>query len=186
MIKGFFFDLDGTLVDTHQANFQAYKRALTEFGVEIDFADFQKTIGFQAQTFLPWLAPDLSSDDYHQIAKHKAEHYKDLMHLTKLNEGLVNFMALMAGEHQLVLVTTAKQANAIAVLKHHKLTKYFDHVITAEDVTESKPAPEAYLLALQKTGLQSAEVVAFEDSKAGLQSAEAAGIAAVLIKEFTP
>ena len=185
MIKGFFFDLDGTLVDTHQANYQAYKKALADFDVLIDFEDFKATIGYQAQNFLPRLAPNLSGDDYQAIARNKAEYYKELMHLTELNEGLVRFLELMSADHMLALVTTAKPANAQAVLEHHGLTHYFQHVITSADVAESKPSPEAYILALKKTGLEPNEVIAFEDSPAGQQSAEAAGISVVLINEFT-
>ncbi len=185
MIKGFFFDLDGTLVDTHQANFEAYKRAIFEVsGNEISFEDFKKGIGHVAKTFLPWFAPGLEDADYKRIISLKAEYYKDLMHLTELNAGLIGLIDTVKDDALIVLVTSAKRKNAEAVLTHHSLTKYFDYIIAAEDVERSKPAPHAYELALQKTGLQPHETIAFEDSEAGKQAAEAAGIAVVMIKSF--
>lgn len=184
MIKGFFFDLDGTLVGTHQANYQAYKKALDEFGVEIEYGEFEKTIGQQAQVFLPELAPKLNKDNYRDIAVQKAEYYKDFLHLSKLNTKLVQFLDMVAVHDQTVLVTTAKRANAEAVLRHHRLTDYFDHIVANEDVSESKPSPEAYNLALTKTGLHSSEAIAFEDSKVGREAAEAAGLSVIMVKEF--
>lgn len=184
MIRGFFFDLDGTLVDTHRANFEAYRRAIQEVsGAEITFEDFKRSIGHVAKTFLPWFAPGLKPEAYEKISQLKAAYYKDLMHLTELNSKLVGFMDTVR-DAQLVLVTTAKRQNAEAVLAHHELSGYFDIIITGEDVQHSKPDPEAYLLALQKTGLQLTEVIAFEDSDSGRQAAEAAGIPVVMIGSF--
>lgn len=183
MIKGFFFDLDGTLVDTHMANYEAYHRALLDVGVDVSLEEFKKYIGHQAQVFLPKLAPGLTKEDYVAIGERKSRYYADLMHVTTLNTHLVGFMDLIKGS-KLVLVTTAKRKNAEAVLAHHNLRPYFDYIITAEDVEKSKPSPDAYLLALDKTELIAAEALAFEDSDVGRQAADAAGIATVMINQF--
>lgn len=184
MIRGFFFDLDGTLVDTHQANYEAYKKALFAIGVSITFKDFKKTIGRQARDFLPELAPSISEDEKHEVARLKAAYYKELMHLSRCNEQLVTFIDAMTAHHTIALVTTAKKQNALAVLSHHKLIDKFDIIITAEDVNHSKPDPEAYLLALKLSGLESHEALAFEDSQPGIDAASAANIALVHIKDF--
>jgi HAD superfamily hydrolase (TIGR01509 family) len=185
MIKGFFFDLDGTLVDTHMANFEAYRRAIQDVAAtEIAFDAFKKSIGQVAKTFLPQLVPGLQEIDYERIAALKADYYRDQMHMTQLNEGLVAFMELVKDAH-LVLVTTAKRRNAEAVLRHHNLERFFSVIITSEDVEHAKPNPEAYQLALRKTGLTAAEAVAFEDSEVGHVAAESAGLSVVMINTFT-
>lgn len=184
MIRGFLFDMDGTLVDTHQPNFEAYRRALEDFGVSISYDDFKKTIGHQAQTFLPWLAPGLTEVDYLEIAERKAQYYQELVHLTTKNVRLVKFLDGIREENKTALVTTAKRRNALAVLRHHELLDKFDLIITAEDVAQSKPAPDAYRLALTRLGLTAKEAIAFEDSPAGAEAAEAAGIAVVPIGDF--
>lgn len=184
MIRGFFFDLDGTLVDTHQANYEAYKKALSDIGVSITFDDFKRTIGKQARDFLPELAPNISEAQMEHVAHHKAHYYKELMHLSRCNEQLVSFIDAMTAHHTVALVTTAKKQNALAVLAHHKLTEKFDIIITADDVEHSKPAPDGYLLALELSGLSSNEVVAFEDSQSGIDAASAAKISVVHIKDF--
>jgi beta-phosphoglucomutase len=184
MIKGFFFDLDGTIVDTHQANFEAYRRSLEDFGVQLEFEQFKKSLGHQAQVFLRWFAPGLSDEDYLHIAETKARYYKDFVHLSVLNRQLIKFIDDLAEDHTIGLVTTAKRQNAEAVLSHHKLDTLFDIIITAEDVRRSKPSPEAYLLALKIADLESSEALAFEDSEPGMAAAEAAGISVVHIRKF--
>lgn len=185
MIRGFFFDLDGTLVDTHEANYEAYRHALSDFGINLSREQFMTSIGHQAKTFLPWFAPSLSGDDYEHIANLKIKYYKQNMHLTALNVKLVRFLESMKPEHTIVLVTTAKCVSALSVLRHHGIDKYFDLVITAEDVRTSKPSPECYYLALEKTGLDKHEALVFEDSEPGVAAAEAAGIAVVMISRFS-
>jgi len=184
MIRGFFFDLDGTLVDTHYSNFEAYRHALADFGVDLTFDRFKTSIGHQAKVFLPWFAPDLSDGDYEEIAVKKKQYYKEAAHLSVLNKQLVQFIAAIKPDHVVALVTTAKRENAQTILDHHKIGDLFDVIVAAEDVSASKPSPEAYLLALQKTGLSPKEVVTFEDSQPGIDSATSAGIAVIQVKDF--
>lgn len=184
MIQGFLFDLDGTLVDTHKANFEAYKKAIGDFGVAVTWDQFRATIGQTASQFLPQLAPELSDDQYDEIKKHKAEYYKELMHMTEANKPLIEFMKTMAVHYPCALVTTAQPGNARAILKHHKLTEVFTVIITGGDVQEGKPSPEGYLKALELLGIKAEDTITFEDSETGKQAAEAAGIPVIMVKDF--
>jgi HAD superfamily hydrolase (TIGR01509 family) len=184
MIRGLFFDLDGTLVDTHRANYEAYKHALGLEGFKIDFDQFKQTIGMHAGQFLPLLAPGLSVKGFDRVTQNKAAKYREIGHTTTLNTNLRSFIEKMKPRMKIALVTTAKRVNAEAILQYHDLTELFDTVITADDVKVSKPDPEAYVLALDKTKLHSYEVIAFEDSETGRKAAESAGIAVVVVKDF--
>lgn len=184
MIKGFLFDMDGTLVDTHKANFEAYKKALAAFDVRITWEDFKPSIGQQAKVFLPKIAPGLTDALYDEIRTLKADFYKDLMHLTEGNKPLIEFMKTMAVHYPCALVTTAQPANAKAILSHHNLTDSFTVIITAEDVEHHKPHPDGYIEALRRLGLKAEDTITFEDSETGRQAAEAAGIPVIMVKDF--
>jgi beta-phosphoglucomutase len=186
IVKGFFFDLDGTLVDTHEANFRAYRQAVidvigTELGSELKA---RIKAGESSANFLPALILGLSETNMRKINEIKERHYPDQLHVSRLNEYLSVFLGQMSQHHTIALVTTAKSANARAVLRAHDLEEYFDFMVFGEDVAAMKPSPDAYLLALEKSGLAADEVLAFEDSQKGLDAARAAGIKTIHIRDF--
>lgn len=185
MIKAIFFDLDGTLVDTHKSNYLAYNKAINEYGFDISYEEFRKSIGHQARTFLPWFAPGLSDAGYEKIAARKAEIYRDTIRESVLNVGLVKHLHYLKKCHKIVLVTTAKKRNAMAALEQHGLSGYFDHMVTADDVEKSKPSPECYQLALKLCNIKPNEALAFEDSQPGMEAAEAAGIPVIVVNDFS-
>lgn len=185
MITGFFFDLDGTLVNTYKADYLAYRDAIQEvLGLEIAEADFAQTHGLEMRDKLKFLAPDTSEADAQKIAAAKKLHYKNYLDTTVPNEELISFLANFAEHHAMVLVTTSKEENARRVLQHHDLEKYFSHTVFGDEVTNPKPHPEAYQLALERAGLQPSEAIAFEDTKAGIAAAEAAGIGVIYVRKF--
>jgi HAD superfamily hydrolase (TIGR01509 family) len=187
LTKGFFFDLDGTLVDTHEANFRSYYDAIQHV-TALNMDERLKThimAGESSDIFLKKLIPELNSDDIAKINRYKKEVYPNHLHISELNEYLSVFLQQMSVHYTTALVTTAKRKNALAVLNAHNLEKYFSFMIFGDDVTAMKPNPEAYLLALKKSGLQAHEVIAFEDSQKGIDAAVAANISYIHIRNFS-
>lgn len=185
-IKGFFFDLDGTLVDTHESNFRAYRQAVNETtGDELgdELKDRIKN-GETSESFLRALLPDASDAQVDAINKKKKEFYPEHLGESTLNEYLSSFLAQMSEHYVTALVTTAKRVNAEAVLDAHNIKNLFDFKVFGDDVDNMKPSPDAYLLALEKAELSPEEVIAFEDSEKGIQAATSAGIKTVHIRNF--
>jgi beta-phosphoglucomutase len=186
VVKGFFFDLDGTLVDTHQANFFAYQHA-TKIVKGITLGDelmVELKAGNSSKVFLPLFMPGITEDEVARINETKKAVYVNHLHTSKLNTYLVTILEQLSEYHITALVTTAKKNNALAVLKHHGISELFSIMVFGDDVDNMKPYPDAYNLALKKAGLKPEEAIAFEDSEKGLAAAEAAGISAVHIRNF--
>lgn len=185
-IKGFFFDLDGTLVNTHESNYRAYRDAIKDI-TNVEMGDELKSRimrGESSKTFLPALLPDADASQVDAINKRKKEAYPSHLHLSDLNEYLSTFLEQMSEHYITILVTTAKKANAEAVLDTHDIGGLFNYKIYGEDVSAMKPDSEAYLLALNMSGLSPDEVIAFEDSEKGIQAATNAGIKTIHIRNF--
>ena len=181
-IRGLFFDMDGTLVDSFMSNFEAYRLAIESVGRTIDLVTFAPTFGQRVDVFLPALFPDISTEDIELIKKEKTRVLPQFVHLARPNQPLINFIRSVRGHHTTVLVTTATLVNALVVLKALAIEDLFDYFVTGDIVSTAKPHPEAYLKALEVTGLKVDEVLAFEDSETGIASARAAGIMTLTIK----
>lgn len=182
LIKGLFFDLDGTLADTFEALYAAYSRAFELEGHKFVAKDVAADLfPRRFDTWGPHF-PHIETEKMKRIADHKARVYPEFLHLARPNHSLVAFVKAQRPHHQLVLVTTARRVSGERVLDAIGLGGAFHHVVFGEDFARSKPRPDAYLLALKKTGLAPHEALAFEDSEAGLAAADAAGIATVKIE----
>jgi beta-phosphoglucomutase len=170
------FDLDGTLVDTADANYAAYAMALREAGITIGRKAFDRAAtGCHWRQFLPGLIGAADADPA-AIASRKREIYLGMAAHTRLNHALAELAASLCARLKLGVVTSASRSSAEAVLDAHGLRALFATVVTGDDVLEPKPAPDAYLLAAARLGVSPGECLALEDSETGLKSARRAGM----------
>ena len=128
-VEALLFDLDGTLVDTRAANFQAYRDAFAESGHELTPEQFDGTWGRDSRDFIPDLIPGIDQSGVDTIRAAKSRRYVDLLDRTRANDALVGFLRLVAPTHRTALVSTAKSANGRQILEEHRLTELFDVVV---------------------------------------------------------
>ncbi|WP_426622900.1 HAD family hydrolase [Leifsonia sp. McL0607] len=181
VVRAVFTDLDGTLVSTRRANFAAYRDALGAAGVEFPWETFLSTWGEDSRDFLPRIAPGLSRAQIDEVRAEKARRYPEHLRATELNEPLVRLLRTWASTVPVALVTTAKRAGVDAVIAHHGLQSLFSFIVCGDDIERSKPAPEAYALAVETVGLQPEQCITFEDSEVGIESAQRAGVAVIRV-----
>jgi beta-phosphoglucomutase len=176
------FDLDGTLVDTAEANYRAYTAALAEIGCEIARGEFDAAAtGRRWNQFLPALLPELDAVGHAAVAARKRALYPRFLGRSRVNTHIVDLARAAAVSLRLALVTSASRQSVDAVLAAHGLGDLFEMVITGDDVAAPKPAPDAYRLAMQRLGVTPAQCLAFEDSDIGAESAARAGIAVMRV-----
>lgn len=180
-VKGLFFDMDGTLVDTLDANIEAYTKAVKEIDRSLTRKMYVSTYGMRVDAFLKLYFPDISDAEIEIVKQTKAKLYPSYLHLAKPNHQLINFVRTLRDSHTTALVTMAQINNAKSVIEATNIGDLFDFIISGDSVKNAKPHPESYLLALEKAKLKANEVVAFEDSKSGIDAAKAAGISVITI-----
>ena len=183
-VRGLLFDLDGTLVDTREANYLAYRDAFAESGYELTAEQFATTWGRDSRDFIPDLLPGIAQEGVDTIRAAKSRLYAEQLHRTAGNEALIAFLRLVAPTHRTALVSTAKSGNGRQILAAHGLTSLFDVVVWGDDVERSKPHPEGYLRALELLGVDAADSLAFEDSATGRKAALAAGLTVLEVPAF--
>lgn len=183
-VQALLFDLDGTLVDTREANYLAYRDAFAESGHDLTIEQFTTTWGRDSRDFIPDLLPGVDAAGVDTIRTAKARLYADQLHRTAANDALIAFLRLVAPTHRTALVSTAKSGNGRQILATHGLSELFDAVVWGDEVTRSKPDPEGYLRALELLGADAGSSLAFEDSETGRQAALAAGLMVLEVPHF--
>jgi len=191
--KWAFFDLDGTLVDSENINYDLYREVINKMhGVEITYNEWK--IGFtgrRPQDSIPNFlkqkgitAKEFNFNEFVTLAKPIKDDYvfNKLLSNSNLIFGAKDYLfKLKMSGCKLLLTTSTVRIYAESILKQYNIKDIFEHIITGDDVSKGKPNSQVYLLALRKSNASPGETIVFEDSKSGVESALAAGLDCVQI-----
>jgi HAD superfamily hydrolase (TIGR01509 family) len=187
MRKFLLWDHDGVLVDTERWYFAATKECLGPLGVELDQSTYLR---FMAQGRSCWdLAVErgLPESTIRDARRGRDRRYQELLLAEDIEiEGVVDVLAELGLRYRMAIVTTSKRADFQIIHESRRIRQFFEFVINVEDCTRAKPAPDPYLLALERFHATPAEALAIEDSSRGLSSAISAGLdCAIIQNDFT-
>jgi len=183
------FDLDGTLVETEQI-WSAVRRAFVESHGGRWREDAQRTmIGMRTSEWADYihhsLVVKMSPDEIaHAVVHDMVDRLKHPPVLPGAQEALEE----LSGSFRLGLATSASLPVATAILDSTGWRRFFEVVVSADEVDRGKPAPDVYLRALNAMGADVSNTAAVEDSANGIRSAHAARLAVIAVpnREFRP
>ncbi len=195
-LKALIFDVDGTLAETEEAHRAAFNEVFARHGLgwhwsREDYRELLQTTGgrerMQAfQAGLPRSEQRLSEDEIAALHREKTAIYGEILARgeLELRPGVAELIErARAAGLELAVATTTNLPNVEALTRccWGKAAQEIFAVIAAGDqVAAKKPAPDVFLLALERLGLEAGACVAFEDSLNGLNSARAAGLRVVV------
>jgi beta-phosphoglucomutase family hydrolase len=184
-VRGLIFDLDGTLADTMPYHFIAWQKACRRFGIEMSTAFLQSQTGAPAWTIAhevikqTGMEGKVSPED---IMKVKLDEYYTIQHKVTPIEPVA---ALVRKYYGLIPMSVGTGGHREAVEKTLEITglrKYFDIIVTANDVEQHKPHPETFLLCAGLMGVKPRYIEVFEDGDLGIEAAHAAGMIATDVR----
>lgn len=180
--KGVIFDMDGVLVDSEKV-WQALEREeLARFGIDYTDEMIAKCMGRTAVGV--WT---MIRDDYHvdldpvEMADRMAAAYLVRMSnpetAAPAMDGVAEVLAWLKDEGYALAVASSSNRDAIAAVTGvHDLTRYFDELVSGQDVAHGKPAPDIFLEAARRLGLSPERCLVVEDSAAGIAAAGTGGM----------
>ncbi len=182
---GYIFDCDGTLADSMVVHHRAWLAALRAHGAtfEFDWELFTSRAGMSLPKTVEALNLQfgLAMDPEAVTAAQRLEFERALPGVRPIAP--VVELALRVARSARVSVASGGERQIVwRTLELLGLDSTFPVVVTSEDVTHGKPAPDMFLLAAERMGVKPADCVVFEDSALGLEAARRAGMAAVLVR----
>lgn len=189
VIKAVIFDLDGVIVTTDEFHYNAWFRLCEEEGILFTREINNRLRGVSRQESLRIILEKsekiYTEEEIVELANRKNGYYREsLQNLTE--KGILPGVSLTLNElkkRKIKLAIGSSSKNAPTILKQIGLDSYFDAVVDGNDIKNSKPDPEVFLLAAQKLGVDPENCLIVEDAEAGVIAAIAGNMKVAAIGE---
>lgn len=184
-IKGLIFDCDGTLADTMPLHWRAWQAISAKYNLHFPEDRFYSLGGVPSRDILRMLAREQGVTlDHIQAAHEKENAYLPLMAQVEPIHAVVEIAQANHGKIPMAVASGGTQPIIVGVLEHLKIRHLFDAVVTSEMVKNQKPAPDIFLEAARRIGVEPQHCRAYEDTDLGLQAIRSAGMDAVDVRKL--
>jgi len=175
-IKAIFWDNDGVLVDTERLYCRATRELLAEHGVMLSDAQYAEC--FLLDSRGAWhLLGNPGPEEIERLRGLRNDRYaKYLESEAAVTPGIAELIASLEGRVRMAVVSSSRRDHLLAAHAGSGLLRCFDFILTCEDCKRTKPDPELYLRAVERSGLAACECLAIEDSPRGVLAAKRAGL----------
>lgn len=185
-IKAIIFDKDGTLHDTEAVYERAWKAAAEELFVP----DIQSTIRDCTGTNIPYIAeywkkkyPHIPFEEY--LPRRQKHYFSILEQGIPVKEGAYELLSYLKSHgYRIGMASSTPWSTVQEHLERTRMLAYFDAVVTGDMIRHSKPAPDIFLLAAQRLGVDPSACVGVEDSPSGVRAIHAAGMRGIMIPDL--
>jgi beta-phosphoglucomutase len=183
--KGFIFDLDGVIVDTAKYHYLAWKNLADELKIPFTESQNEELKGVSRvqslRKILEWGGLSISEADFDSIMAGKNDKY--LSYITDMTEEEIlpdvkRTLDFLISNNQKIALGSASK-NARSILEKVSLIDCFQAIVDGNNVTKAKPDPEVFTNAAKEINASADDCIVFEDSIAGIQAANAAGMISV-------
>lgn len=182
--KAFIFDLNGTMIDDMDFHIRAWHAILTSLGAELSVEQVKLECYGKNEELLERIFPGRFSNEEMQamiLQKENTYQLEFKPHL-KLISGLESFLQKAYAESiPMGIGSAALPMNINYVLDGLHIRHYFKAIVSAVDVTISKPHPETFLSCAKQLGVEPENCIVFEDSPKGVLAAKTAGMPCVVL-----
>jgi len=188
LISAVIFDFDGVLADTERLHLLAYQTVFAELGRTLDAADYYaRYMGFgtdreAVERFVDEQGLTMTPAEVMGLAARKVAAYRVLFSrgdaLFPWSRGCVE---RLQPHFPLAIASGSLHGEVESIIRAGGLIESFRAIVGADDVPRAKPAPDLYLEAARRLGVDPAQAVAIEDSLWGLEAARTAGLRTIAV-----
>ena len=184
-IRAIIFDCDGTLADTMPSHYEAWAAILRRYALEMSEDRFYALGGWPTRRVAELLIAESGRPlDAELISYEKEALFHEMLHLVQPIEPVVEVVRRYRGRLPLAVATGAVKPICEKILHQIGLPGWFDTIVSAEDVERHKPAPDIFLEAARRLGIEPANCRVYEDTDPGIEAARRAGMEAIDVRSF--
>jgi beta-phosphoglucomutase-like phosphatase (HAD superfamily) len=182
-LKGIVFDCDGTLADTMPLHWRAWQAISRRHKFHFPEDRFYSLGGVPSRDILKMIGEEQRiAIDHLAVAHEKEAEYLPLIAQVEPINTVVGVARENFGRIPMAVASGGTKPIIEQVLEHLGIRKLFAAVVTSEDVTNQKPAPDIFLEAAKRIGVEPRFCRAYEDTDLGMQAIRAAGMEAVDVR----
>jgi len=180
--NAYLFDCDGTVADSMPLHYIAWRQALGEWGCQFPEERFYQLGGMPIVEIIALLGREQGIEmPVPLVAKRKEELYFEHLPQLQCVPEVLEHIEEQRGRIPFAIVSGSARDSVEASLRAIGLLDRFDVLVCAGDYTRSKPDPEPFLIAAERLRVPAGSCLVFEDTKMGIDAANAAGMASVLV-----
>lgn len=180
--RAFIFDCDGTLADNMHLHFEAWSRAMADFGGSYPRELFYEWGGVPTADIVRRLNAKFgTSMDIDEVVVRKEHYYRELIPQVAPKPDVVDFARRQHGRHPMAVASGGHRDLVERTLNALGIRDLFAAVVAAEDYERGKPNPDPFLVAADRLGVPPGSCLVFEDTETGAEAAKAAGMAWLLV-----
>jgi beta-phosphoglucomutase-like phosphatase (HAD superfamily) len=184
-IKGLVFDCDGTLADTMPLHWRAWQVIAAKYKLHFPEDRFYLLGGVPSRDILKMLAKEQGVTlDHIKAAHEKEDEYLQFLPQVGPIHSVVEIAKEYFGKIPMAVASGGTQKIIVQVLEHLKIRHLFNAVVTSEMVVSQKPAPDIFIEAARRIGVDPKFCRAYEDTDLGMQAIRSAGMDAVDVREL--
>jgi HAD superfamily hydrolase (TIGR01509 family) len=185
MSKAVIFDWDGTLADTRKAVVQSFQKVLKEAGCKVSDEFIERLMGVGTKKTIIEAFREchmrLDVSTLEKLAEEKIRIQAELTTTVSLFDGVADLLEELKDKAKVALATMSSRKVIEKILPEKRIRRYFDVVLTADDVSKPKPDPEVFLVSAAKLGVKPKDCVVVEDSVFGVRAAKTAGMRCIAV-----
>lgn len=184
-VRGLIFDFDGLMVDTESATYHSWRELYADHGQPLAVEEWVQCVGSDFGGFDPFDELERRvgrSLPWDELEPARVERARQLDALMDARPGVRERLAEAVGMGLPCAVASSSPRSWVRPwLERLGVAEYFVHVCTKDDVARVKPAPDLFLLAATRLGVEPLHALVFEDSLNGLRAAAAAGMRCIAV-----
>lgn len=174
------FDCDGTLVDTMPIHRAVWNELFLRYDFVITDEWWEEWANLPLLPMVQHVIPGATVEQANALNVEAMQMYNEMLHMIDPLEHVIEVARQFHGRLPMAVVTGGYRDVVVPSLDAAGITHLFDHIVTADEVTHSKPAPDLYSLAMRRLGVEPESCLVYEDSEIGMASARAAGAGSIV------